>query len=326
MIARRRRSRTTAVTAALLLASGCTGEEAGERRFLSLATAGTGGIYYPLGGALASRLSVLDTARRYTAEVTGGSVENVNRLRRGEVDLGMAIGTTVHDARAGAGPFDRPVEGLRVVAPLYPNATHVLAADEPGLRAVGDLRGRRVSVGPPGGGTERVARQLLAVHGLGREEVTEEHLSFAESAAALKDGAIDGAIFSVGYPASSVLEAMTTADVRLLPVAAEAVRVLTERHPYYFPHTIPRDAYPGLDSDVPTVAVMNWIVATEALPGSVVRRLLELLADEEERAGLARVNAIARRIDLGALPRAPAPLHPAAAAWWEENGGNGGGR
>lgn len=283
-----------------------------------MATAGTGGIYYPLGGALASRLSVLDPSRRYTAEVTGGSVENVNRLQRGEVDLALAIGTTLHEAYRGGQDFPAPLSDLRVVAPLYPNATHVLVAGGSPLRSVADLRDQRVSVGPPGSGTEQLARQLLSAHGLDYGAVEEEHLSFAESSAALRDGALDAAILSVGYPASAVLEAATATRVRLLPITGPAADRLVADRPYYFRDTIPAGAYPGMEGAVPTLSVRNWVVATERLEGEVVRLLLETLTDDAERDRLARVNDIARQIDPDALASAPIPLHSAAEAWLRE--------
>ena len=140
--------------AASLAATACSTEAAPRRQFMSLATAGTGGLYYPIGGALSSRLTARDTGRTWTAEVTGGSVENIQRLARGEVDLAMAIGTTIHEAYNGGRDFEQPVSGLRVVAPLYPNLTHVLVRDAADISAIADLVGKRVSVGAAGSGTE----------------------------------------------------------------------------------------------------------------------------------------------------------------------------
>lgn len=308
-----RRTCPTLVLAATLLAAGCAGDA--PARFLTLGTAGTGGIYYPLGGALASRLSVADSSRRFTAEVTGGSLENVNRIRSGEMDVGLAVATTVHEAYTGGRDFDGAYRDLRIVAPLYPNVTHVLVADGSGVGSVGDLAGRRVSVGSPGSGTEQVARQVLAAYGLGYDAVDEEFLSFTESSAALRDRAIDAAIFSVGYPASAVLEATTGADARLVGIDEEHRGILRARHPYYSAGTIPAGSYPGQDEAVPTVAVMNWIVVDESLDAGVVRGILRVLS--EERDELVRVHGIARQIDLGAVESAPIPLHPATRRWRE---------
>lgn len=306
-----------AVTVGLALVVGaCGGEADGPRRFLSIGTGGTGGIYYPLGGAIAGRLSVRDSVRQFTAEVTGGSVENVNRVREGQVDMGLSLAITVHQAYNGGADYETPVRDLRVVAPLYPNVSHVLVPRGSEASSLADMEGKRVSVGSAGSGTEQVSRQLLAAYGLDYEDVDEQYLSFSESSAALRDGAIDAAIFSVGYPAAAVLEATTTGGVRLLPIEGEARRRLLEAHPYYAEGAIPEGAYPGVDEEIPTVSMMNWIVGLESLDGAVVTDLLNVLRDE--RVELVRVHEMARRIDLDALDDAPIPLHPAAGRWLEE--------
>ncbi len=282
-------------------------------RFLSIGTGGTGGIYYPLGGALASRLSVLDSARQFTAEVTGGSVENVNRVARGDVDLGFAIGTTVFEAFHGGPGFERPLDGLRIVAPIYPNVTHVLVGRNSTATSLAGLRDRRVSVGAPGSGTEQMARQLLEAYGITYDDIDVRYLSFRESSDALRDGAIDAAIFSVGYPASAVLEATATGGARLLGISPREGSRLFDQYSYYTAGTIPTGAYPGVSEDVPTIRTMNWIVSTNDLDASVVRHILNIL--EKERDELAQVNDVARQIDLTRLQSAPIPLHPATERW-----------
>lgn len=307
--------RSIVLALGLAPALGC-GDSAG-RRFLTIGTGGTGGIYYPLGGAVAGLLSAGDTTRRYTAEVTGGSVENVNRVLSGGMDLGFSIGTTAWETfhRQSGGPGDR----LRVVAPLYPNTTHVLVARGVAATSVAEFRGLRVSVGAAGSGTEQVARHVLEAHGLGYGDVRPVYLSFSESAAALRDGAIDAAILSVGYPASAVLEALTGAAARLVPVSTRAVDALSAGYPFYSPGSIPEGIYPGMTQPLPTVSVHNWIVSRDDLDAEVVAAVLRLL--DEEREALARVHDIARQIDLGALDRAPIPLHDATATWWAGRGG-----
>lgn len=303
------------VVLAVLTVGACGGGESGSApSFLSIGTAGTGGIYYPLGGALAGALSVRDSTRQYTAEVTGGSVENVNRLREGQIDLGMAIAVTVYQAYNGQGDYaERPVRNLRIVAPLYPNRTHVLVSRSSRARSLADLRGARISVGSAGSGTEQLSRQLLAVYGLDYDDVDERYLTFTESAAALRDDAIDAAVLSVGYPAAAVLEATSTGGVRLLPVDDEHAEELIRRHPYYARGVIPAGAYPGVERAIPTVSLMNWIVAREDLDADVVRSVLSVLTDGREE--LVRVHDMARQIDLSALDSPPIPLHPATESW-----------
>lgn len=309
------------VVVVALLVAGCAGGD-GEatRRFMSVGTAGTGGIYYPLGGALASQLSIVDSGRQYTAEVTGGSVENVNRIAAGEMDLAFCLGNTVYEAYTGGLDYPQPVSELRIVAPLYPNVTHVVVSSAFTGRSLADVRGRRVSVGPPGSGTEQIARQLLEAYDLDYDDIDPRYLSFRESSDALRDGAIDAAIISVGYPASAVLEA-TTHAARLLPIDATHRRALAERYSYYTDGRIPAGAYPGLRADIPTVAVMNWIVAREDLEAAVVRYLLDIFRDR--RQSLVRVHDIARQIELDALRDAPIPLHPETARWLDAEGADG---
>lgn len=292
--------------------AGCAGEGGGSR-FLSIGTGGTGGVYYPLGGALASRLSLADPSRQYTAEVTGGSVENVNRILSGQIDLGFVLSVTAYEAYHGGTDFAQPDPRLRIVAPLYANLSHVLVPGSSPARTLADLKGLRVSVGSPGSGTEQIARQMLEVYGLTYDDIAVRYLSFTESSAALRDGAIDAAIISVGIPASAVLEAATTGAVRLLPMESDRIEDLRRRYPYYSAGSIPAGVYPGVDEAVPTVAMMNWLASRDDLDPEVVQRLLDIVGPE--RAALEQVHDMAKQIELAALADAPIPLHAATEAY-----------
>lgn len=296
---------------ALVTTAACGGE--GRVEFMSLGTAGTGGIYYPLGGAIASRLSIADSARQYTAEVSGGSVENVNRIASGQMDIAMAIASTMYQAQRGEGDFTTPLSGLRAIAPLYLNVTHILVPARSPAMSVADFGGMRVSVGAAGSGTEQLARHVLGAHGLTYDDISPQYLSFAESSAALRDGAIDAAIISVGYPAAAVLEASTTGDMRLLGIDDDILAAMFEEHPYYSVGEIPAGAYPGVESPITTLGVMNWVFSLESLNGDVVTTLLNIF--EDDRVSLEQVHDMAKQIDLGRLSSAPIPLHPAAQAW-----------
>lgn len=301
----------------LSLSSGCgDGGSGGPRAFLSLGTGGTGGIYYPIGGALASRLSVADSLRQYTAEVTGGSVENVNRLREGQIDLGFALAVTVYEAHEGGQDYETPFTDLRIIAPLYANLVHVLVPRGSTVKSLAELEGGRISVGSAGSGTEQVARQILEAYGFSYDDVDARYLTFSESAASLRDGAIDAAIISVGYPAAAVLEATTTGGARLIPIEVEQVETLRDRYPYYSVGRIPAEAYPGVSEEISTIAMMNWIVAREDLDSEVVRLLLEILRNDRE--ALTQVHEMAGQIRVEDLADAPISLHPDAEAWLQE--------
>lgn len=299
----------------LAAGAGCAGGE-GAPSFHSIGTGGTGGIYYPLGGAVASHLSAADSGRRFTAEVTGGSVENLNRVAAGQVDLGFTLAGSAYEAYHAGVDGGEPLEALRVVAPLYPNVIHVLVRSEANLGGVEELAGRKVSVGSPGSGTEQSARQILGAHGLDYDQLDARFLTFRESAAALRDRALDAAILSVGFPAAAVLEATTGGAVELLAVDGAGRDTLLARFPYYRPGTIPSGVYQGVDRPVATVAMNNWVVGRADLESEIVEALLRILRDERE--ALARVHDMAGQIDLAALAAAPIPLHSAAEAFVPE--------
>ena len=300
-----------------LFAISCGGEPAGGRaRFLSLGTGGTGGIYYPLGGALASLLSLVDSSRIYTAEVTGGAVENIHRIRAGQIDFAIATANTVYEAYFGSPDFGEPVDDLRIIAPLYPNPTHVLVSANSEAEDIEDFRGLRVSVGAPGSGTEQLSRTILEAHGLTYEDVDVRYLTFNESASALRDRVIDAAIISVGYPAAAILEATATGGARLLAMSPDRIQDLMARHPYFGAGEIPAGIYPGVTEPLATAVVLNWIVAPERLPEEVALNVLSILTDGRE--DLERVHDMALQINLDYLLDAPIPLHRGTQRWWVE--------
>ena len=183
--------------------------------------------------------------------------------------------------------------------------------------SVADLAGGTVSVGAAGSGTEQMARQILEAYGLTYEDVTPRYLSFTESATALKDGALDAAIISVGYPAAAVLEATTTAGARLLPLGAEQIEFLVERYPYYMEGTIPAGAYPGTEEDITTAAIMNWVIGMADLPDDVVNNVVTMLADDRE--ALEQVHDMATQIHMESLTDAPIQTHAVTSAWMSAN-------
>ena len=225
----------------------------------------------------------------------------------------MAIASTMYQAQRGEGDFANALSELRAIAPLYANVTHILVPASSPAQSVSDFRGMRVSVGAAGSGTEQLARHVLAAHGLTYEDLNPQYLSFAESSSALRDGAIDAAIISVGYPAAAVLEATTTSDMRLIGFSDQVLGEMYEEHPYYSEGLIPVGAYRGVEAPVKTLAVMNWVFALEGLSEDVVTTLLNIF--ENDRASLEQVHDMAKQIDLGNLSSAPIPLHPAVERW-----------
>lgn len=308
--------RTLTVGLLALVLSAC--NAGGSQSYLSIGTGGTGGIYYPFGGTLASLMSARDPGRLFTAEVSGASVENIKRMQQGQIELGFGLTSTIVGAFNGTSEeFPEPVPDLRIVAPMWPQPVNVLVPRGSDVQTLYDVRGLRVAVGPAGSGTALVSRDLLEAHGLSFDDIQTQYLTFSESSAAIRDGSIDVAVIPVGFPAAAILEATTVADLRILSIEGPQIDSLIAEKPYYYQSVIPGGTYRGSDEDVPSVFEMNWVFAPESLDAEIVRLVLDVYLEDRER--MNQVNDIIERIDLDDLRSAPIPLHPAAEEWLAEN-------
>lgn len=207
---------TYAVAAVLALGTGAQAQD------LSIATGGTGGVYYPYGGGLAELITNYVDGASATAEVTGASVENMALISRFDSDLALALADTVFAAYNGTDPFEgRQMSELRALASIYPNAVQIVTIAGSGISGIDDLRGKRVSVGAPGSGTEVSAQALLAANGITYDDFEPQRLNFNETADALRDGDIDAGFWSVGPPTSSIMNLAATRDIALVPLTEE---------------------------------------------------------------------------------------------------------
>ena len=306
-----------------LALSACAGGDA--TRYISIATGGTGGVYYPYGGAVARLISLHIPDVNATAEVTGASVDNLKLLQLGNVDLAFTLADTLAEAQAGTGPFAESgaVGAARTVAVLYTNFTHVVTTSGSGIERVADLRGRVVSVGSPGSGTELIADRVLAAAGLDpRADVTRHALGATESAGALKDGKVDAFFWSGGLPTPAIedLAATPGLSVRLLPLA-DVLETMQQTHgrELYRLATIPAGTYRGQDADVPVVGATNLLVASSRLDADLVYEIVRVLF--EHQAELEAAHPEARHLAVPPGPDAsPAPFHEGAQRYYREHG------
>jgi len=316
------------ILAAALVAAACNPQElarrAGARTRLSIATGGTGGVYYPYGGAIARVITTHLPGVEATAEVTAASVDNLKLIRDHKSDIAFSLADTLDDAVSGRGAFARkgPVPA-RVLAVLYDNYTHLVASGSSGVARIADLAGRHVSIGAAGSGTELIATRVLRAAGLdaGRD-FTPVSLGVAQSVDALKDGKIDAFFWSGGVPTASVLDLASTPGMswRLLSTG-DVLGVLQQTYgtALYSPLIVPRDAYPGLTSDVAVVGVSNLLVVHRDMPDQLAYDLTRLLF--EHQAELAAVHAEAARLrPASETTPAPAPFHPGAIRYYRERG------
>lgn len=294
----------------------------GARQRLSIATAGTGGVYYVYGGGVAKVISANVRNVEATAEVTSASVENLNLLRDGKVDLAFSTGDALADAYRGTGSFARTGRApARTLAVLYTNYTHLVTLESRGVRAVADLRGRVVSTGPPGSGTETAALRILDAAGLGRG-VRRQRLSVAASADALRDGKIDAFFYSCGVPCGAVLDLASTPGLRVRLVPTGDLLPALERAAgpsIYLPAVIPPEAYPGMREPVPVVATATVLVADEGMSEQLAYEITRVLFNRRDE--LIAIHPEARNLALRtAATGSPVPYHPGAVRYYRERG------
>jgi TRAP transporter TAXI family solute receptor len=296
----------------------------GAKRRLSIATAGTGGVYYVYGGAIARVVSRHLPNVEATAEVTGGGVDNLYFLARGVADLAIAAADMLDDAVHRRGAFARaPRTPARALATLYGNHIHLATFADRGIATLADLRGRRVSTGPPGAASEIVALRILRAAGLDPDrDLRRERISFAASAEALKDGKIDAFFAAAGVPNPAVLDVASARGRRLrLVPTAEALPALRRDHGHavYHRFVIAAGAYPGLDADVPVIGIHNVLVADERLDAVVAHDITRALF--VHRAELEAVHRAARELThASAVANSPVPFHDGAVRYYRSVG------
>lgn len=307
----------SAVVAALL-AGGCGGDRsaAGGGTRLSIATGNTTGVYYVLGGGLAELIDKHLPGHRATAEATGASVENIQRVVRGQSDIAFTLADTAADAVKGTGAFTEP-QPIRALARLYDNYTHVIARADAGIKSVADLRGKRVSTGSPNSGTEVIALRLLAAAGLDPDkDVSRQALSLPETVQGLKDGTLDALVWSGGLPTSGITDLVTSMrdEVTFVPLNDVLPAMRAAHGPVYGEGTIPAAVY-GTPSDVPTIVVPNLLVVNASMDAKLAEDLTRLIF--EHKAELEKVHVSAKEITRADAPKTdPVPLHEGAAKYY----------
>ena len=287
---------------------------------LSIATGGTGGVYYPIGGGFAEMINNHIDGAQATAEVTGASVENMGLIMRGDADLALVLADTAYQAYTGTGDFDgRQIENTRALASVYPNAVQLVTLAESDIQSIADLAGKRVSVGAPGSGTELNARALLEANGVNYEGFTPQRLNFNETADAIRDGDIDAGFWSVGPPTSSILNLAATRDIRLIGLSDEEIANAQEVEAVFAPYELAAGMYDGMDEAVQTIGIPNVLVVNADMDEELAYQLTHLLFEniDELIAVHPAANDTTVEFTMGSTP---VPLHPGALRYFEEVG------
>jgi len=289
---------------------------------LSIATGGTGGVYYPLGGGMANIISKYIPYAEATAEVTTASVDNCLLVGRSKADLALIMADVGWDAFQGKGKFKEKVP-LRTVAVLYPNNMHVVTLEGRGIEKVSDLKGKRVSTGAPGSGTEVKALRVLEAYGLDPDkDMTRDKLGASESAGALKDRKIDAYFWDGGIPTASVTDVGATPGIKIKLIDhGDAIPKMREKYgPLYVKGVIRAKSYPGQDTDVSIAVVWNILVCNENMKGDVAYDIVKTLFDRKPELVAVHKEAGWLSLEPQAAGGSPIPFHPGAIRYFKEKG------
>ena len=310
--------------AALAVAIAFAGTAAAQDRvFFGIATGGTGGTYYPLGGMLAqlisNKVSIGGKKLSATAETAGASVANAQLLARKDIESAFVAADILDAAYAGKGQFEgKPVKNLRALGALYPEQVQLVTLASANVRSFKDLRGKSVSSGSPGSGQWQLLGDLLEAHGMTRKDIGEDLSSFTQSVDKIKDGNLTASLITAGAPTASISELANARDVRVVPLTGPEIEALRKKQPYYAIVTLPANTYKGL-GPVDTLAVMAIWATHDGLSDAMAYEVTKALYENTETLG--QVHPKGKEITLKtALQSISIPLHPGAEKYYREKG------
>jgi len=295
------------------LTSGITQLEAAELR---IGTASQGGAFYPVGQAISSLVGAYADDLTMVPIVTQGSVENPRLVNSGEVDVAITNNNLSVLANKGVGPYKKsgPME-LRALGSLHFSVLHMMTLDGSDINGIGDLKGKRIAVGPAGGGTIPFLGQVLGLHGLTMDDITPSFLSYGDGFSQLADGNVDAAFALSGYPAGAVMQAQANTKLKYIALTEEEIATALGKYPNYNKVVVPADVY-GTDSDGILLGVNNMLIVDAAMSDETAFQITKAIYDhmDEFRAE----NANARQIEPARSLDLKIPLHPGAAAYFNK--------
>ena len=310
-----------AALAAAIAAAGLAAAQ--DKLNLAIATGGTGGVYYPLGGGIAAALSRYVPGMQATAEVTGGSVDNLKLVASGKPYIALSMADAGQDAYRGEDKFKGHKVPLRTLMVLYPNRMHVVSIEGKGIAKMADLKGKRVSTGSPGSATEVMAFRVIEAAGLDKDrDMRRERLGVAESVNALKDGKIDAFFWVGGLPTAAVTDLASTPGVKIKMVDhADTVAAMNKKYgPLYIEDVIPKDTYRGMDADNKNATVWNILVSHENLSNEAAYNIVKTIFDKRDELITVHKEAANFKLETQKQAASPIPFHPGAVKYFTEKG------
>jgi TRAP transporter TAXI family solute receptor len=287
--------------------------------FISLGTGGTGGIYYPYGGGVAEIWSKYVKGIKAVAEVTGASVENVKLAHKGETVIGEVMGDVAKAGYNGTSKFKGKKHNILSMAIMYPNLLQVVTLKKSGITNLEQIKGKKISTGSPGSGTNFMAEAVLKAIGVKKGDYKDSRLSFTETANALRDGAIDVGFWSVGPGTSSILDLATTHDIQIINVTPDQAKKVLAANATYSSVELAGGVYRGVDKAVPTIGVWNVMICQKSLKEDLVYKLVKALYEHQDY--LLKIHPSASyTTPENAVKYSPIPLHPGTIKYLKEKG------
>ena len=313
----------TALAAGLLVAGSIAPAAQAQQKYITIGTGGVTGVYYAAGGAICRLVNKDRKAHgiRCSVESTGGSVFNINTIKAGELDMGVAQSDVHFNAAKGMGQFKEPMPELRAVFGLHPEPVTVVARKEANIRSFADLKGKRFNVGNPGSGTRSSLDELIGTMGWKLSDFSlASELKADEHGPALCDGKIDGFFYLVGHPSANIQDPTTVCGAKLVSVTGPAVDKLVKERPYYAKATIPGGLYPNNPQTTETYGVLATFVSSSKVPTDTIYQVVKAVFDNFDE--FKKLHPA-----LGVLtPQAmiqdglSAPLHDGASKYYKEKG------
>lgn len=313
----------TLLALAAVAAVGVSTAQAQQSKQLSIATGGTGGVYYPLGGGFGNILGKELPGVTATAQVTGGSVANLQLIGSGKADLCFSQVDAAWDAINGTDKFTSGKLPIRALVVMYPNHMHVVTVDGTGITKVEDMKGKRISTGSPGSATEVYAIRVLEAAGLDHDkDIKKERLGVAESVNALKDKKIDGFFWVGGLPTAGVTDLAATPNtkIKILDISHFTAKMNAKYGPLYAEATIPAATYKGMDADAKNNTVWNIMAVNANMDEKLAYDLTRIMLEKRADLALVHKEALNIKTEWQTSNRAGIPWHPGALKYFKEKG------
>lgn len=307
-----------AITLALVTILASAGIALAAKNYVSIATGGTSGTYFPIGGAIAQAVTKGSNIQA-TAETGNASVANINLIAKGDIEIAFVQNDISYWAYKGEQMFKQPLTNVRAVAALYPEHIQVVIAKDAKITDAASLKGKRVGVGAPGSGTEGDAKAILTLAGVKYDDMKVDFLDFGATTSRFKDNQIDAGFVVAGYPTASIMDLALTKDVDMLNFSDDFLAKLSKAHPYFVASSIPANTYKGITKETKTPAVMAILVTHDKMSDDVIYNFTKAMFDNI--ADVHASHAQAKTITLkNALNGLTVPLHPGAAKFYKEKG------